>query len=82
MSYAVMTDKPVVCRKVHPCTWCGGRILAGDPAQYRTGISDGGYSSGWEHPECYRAILGSDDLYDGYVLHEQQRGKTMEESDR
>lgn len=80
--YVTLTDKEVKCRKSHPCDWCPEGIPRGQVARYRSGVFDGRMISDYMHLECYRAMLlsifGTDNTY---MPHEQQRGKTLEESD-
>jgi hypothetical protein len=57
MSYTELTCKEVRCRKQHLCSWCGNVILKGEQAQYRSGIFQGDFGAGYEHPECYEAMM-------------------------
>lgn len=77
----VMKNKAVVTRKSHRCEWCDEVICAGEPAQYRVYICDGEFCHGWQHPECYQAMLKTDRniLTNGWLPGSFKRGKVETE---
>jgi len=76
-----LTNKQVVCRKPHRCTWCGEWIEKKKPAQYRSGVHEGDFHSDYFHPECYSAMCNSDLGYENeFEPMAQDRGKKWEES--
>lgn len=76
-----LKNKSVTLRKRRRCNWCGEWCEVGETAHYRVSIFDGQFNSDHLHPECYEALCNSDwQEYEEYMPHEQERGKTMEES--
>ena len=67
-------------RKKHRCEWCNEWILVGDTARYRVLVFDGEFQASHQHPECYDAMLKSDIDDWGFTPGEQDRGKTLDES--
>ncbi len=76
MSCEGLTSKEVKCRKPHQCSWCGATIEKGETAQYRAYIFHGDFTWGWEHPECYEAMLTlpNDVALDGWMAGDFMRG--------
>lgn len=79
----MLEGKVVTCRKPHRCIWCGEMIEKGETAAYRRYISeDECFGQDYWHMECYIAMMRSEDpLDEGFYPFEQERGKTLEESD-
>ena len=78
MSYTELQNKAVTVRKEHRCVWCGETIEG--QAQYRAYLFDGVFNSDYMHPECYEAMLKSDDesLEDGFDAVGYYRGRVAE----
>jgi hypothetical protein len=52
-----LQDRPLkAIRKDRNCEWCGELIPKGSSCQYRVYVMDG-FTVGYQHPECYQAML-------------------------
>lgn len=82
MNNVNLRSKKVKCRTMHFCGWCGERIEKGETAHFRTGKHDGEFFSEHTHLECWIALGKSGDFGGNYeyMLGDQLRGKTYEES--
>ena len=72
-----LKNKEVSARKPHVCEWCGEKIDIGERTQYRVYVFQGDFVTGYQHTECYEAMLGADyrDLEDGFEFGFFKRGK-------
>jgi hypothetical protein len=72
-------------RKPHSCCWCGEAIPQGSSAVYTAGHNNGDFYAGHWHDECHTAYNRMsneeyDDVQDGWMEGDFQRGKTPRES--
>jgi hypothetical protein len=76
MSYQFYSSYKVKkTRRDHKCEWCGERILMGSPAQRASGLFED-FWSGVFHCECYHASQHAEFVDEGWMPHEQARGRT------
>lgn len=70
-------------RKKRKCEWCGEYINKGEHVLRVNGISNGDFYRYFLHRECASALdrSSSDPIMetDGFMPHEQERGKSWEE---
>ena len=70
-------DRIVTTRKPHLCAWCPEIIEAKTKAASRAYVWEGDFHHDYFHPECRDAMHRSEDLEDGFTLHEQKRGQAV-----
>ena len=65
-------------RKRHRCEWCPEWIEVGQAAMNRAYVWEGEFHHGYLHPECWEALCRSDNMEDGFPIHDQQRGVAID----
>ena len=81
MSYESISAKYVKARSEHQCVWCGEKILKGEDHLSRAYRFDGSFQRDRVHAECEKAMGVDDDASEGFEPCNQERGKTIRESE-
>ncbi len=74
MSVTMLQCKEVNQRKEHRCEWCAEMIT--EKAVYRAYVMDGDFVTGYQHIECFDAMVQTDIDDDGFSEGFFQRGSS------